>query len=60
MSGGVSKNGLDSLDTKRLIDAHALVAEEIKELRETIAEAKEVLIEQRDLLVEIKEALQGS
>ena len=60
MSGGVSKNGLDSLDTKRLIDAHALITEAITELREEIAEVKEVLIEQRDLLVEIKEVLQGN
>lgn len=60
MSGGVSKDGLQSLDTKKLIDAHALVAEEIRELRETLAEVKAVLIEQRDLLAETKEALQGN
>ncbi len=60
MSGGVSKDGLQSLDTKKLIDAHALVAEEIRELKEAIAESKAILIEQRDLLAEIKEALQGS
>lgn len=60
MLDGISKNGLQSLDTMKLIDAHGLVTEEIKELRETLAEAKAVLIEQRDLLVEIKEALQGN
>lgn len=59
MSGGINVNGIGSLDTKKLIQAHELVAEGVGEIGETLAEIKQLLMEHKDLLTEIKAVLQG-
>ncbi len=56
----IDKNGIYSLDTIRLIEAHEMVVETITELKDVLIEIKAILIEKKDLLVEIKEALQGN
>lgn len=52
MSAGVDINGIGSLDTKKLIEAHEMVAE-------VTTENKELLTEIKALLQEIKEVLQS-
>lgn len=59
MQGEINVDDLSSTDTKKLIEAHTLVANKIELLAEGMAEILEVLKEQKELLGEIKEALQG-
>ena len=63
MAAPIDVSGLFSLDSKKLIEAHEMVANEIIELRTEIAElleeVKTLLSQQKDLLGEIKEVLQG-
>lgn len=59
MSNPIDTEILFSNDTKKLIEAHEVVAKRIGVLTEGMAEILEVLAESRELLKEIKEALQG-
>lgn len=52
----IDVSGLFSLDSKKLIEAHEMVAGEVVELR---TEVSELLTEIRDVLTEIKTVLQG-
>lgn len=56
---GIDTSELFSLDSKKLIEAHEMVADEIVELRTRLVETNALLVEIKDVLVEIKTVLQG-
>lgn len=60
MADRIDLEGINSLDTKKLIEAHELVDDTLKEILEKLEEMKELQTEQKDLLTEIKVALQGN
>lgn len=60
MSSGINLEDINSMDTKKLIEAHELVNDTLLELKESLAEMKELQTEQKDLLIEIRDALQGN
>lgn len=60
MRDPINTDDLNSTDTKKLIEAHELVAGRIDILTAGMTEILEVLKEQKELLKEIKEVVQGT